>query len=229
MSKKQNIKTEIKLSLRSGGEIDDNYIDFRINECMKKIFVEAQLISLSRYINPTDGLKVQPLEIDGTKVVLNNAPSGSSYVRHTNLYEITWDTDAISTTADYVVENVKSRKLISPSKYYIGLGKANDSDQSIIFYEDYEFTESFSLELWSFYSSTQESHIKDSFSIDFCDALLADVKYYFLSQQGRPWADPNLAQLELAKYREALRKLKINSNKEFTRRETKAKPLNGFI
>ena len=227
--KKQNVLTELKMSLRSGGEIDDNFANFRIDECMKKLFVEGQLLSLSRYIDPRGGLKVQPISVDGSEVILNNAPTGGDFVKHTNLYEVIWDTSSINSTADYITENVKTRKLIKPSRYYIGQDVAGSSEEKIIFNEDYKSTGAYTLELWSFFSSTEEGHVQSSFSRDFYDALLSDVKYYFLLQQGRPWFDNNLALLEFRNYNEALRKLKINSNKNFTRRETKAKPANGFI
>jgi len=226
--KKQNVLTELKMSLRSGGEIDDNFANFRIDECMKKLFVEGQLLSISRYIDPRDGLKVQPISPDTNEVILNLPPTGGDFVKHTNLYEVTWDTSEINSTSDYITENVKTRKLVKPSRYYIGSPRGQ-SGQSIIFNEDYKSTGLYSLELWSFFSTTDELLVQPSFSQDFYDALLADVKYYFLLQQGRPWFDNNLALLEFRRYNEALRKLKINSNKNFTRRETKAKPANGFI
>ena len=122
--KKQNVLTELKMSLRSGGEIDDNFANFRIDECMKKLFVEGQLLSLSRYIDPRGGLKVQPISVDGSEVILNNAPTGGDFVKHTNLYEVIWDTSSINSTADYITENVKTRKLIKPSRYYIGSNPA---------------------------------------------------------------------------------------------------------
>jgi len=223
--KKDNVKTEAKLSLRSGGEIDDNFLDFRINECMKKIFVEAQLLSIPRYINVPTPSKKAPIDLTSDQVFMSGSSNISDNIKYSNLYKVQWTTSSV----DKEPANTKSRKLIRSSEYYIGISDPSNTNQEIIFYSDYEQDEQYDLELWSFASSTEESMVAESYSRDFYDAVLEDVKYYFTTQQGRPWFDANQSIISLRAFAEAMRKLKINANKSFTRRETKAKPVYSFI
>jgi hypothetical protein len=212
---KNNVKTEIQLGTSFGGDIDSSYLTFKINESMKKIFIDAHLLSLPRYIDPRDGLKVQPIAVDGSEVILNNPPEGSDYVQHTNLYEVTWDTSAISGTSDYILENVKTRTLVNPNDYYIGQDVAGSSEEKLIFKEDYKSTGNYSLELFSFYSSTENGHVQPSFARDFYDALLAEVKYCLYSSTGRPYSSPEMARIERQIYMQHLSNLKIKSNKDY--------------
>ena len=227
--KKNNVKTELSISIPGGGELNSNYLDYKISECMKDIFVSAELLLLSRYINATSNQKVQPINVDDSNVVLNNAPEGSDYIRHSNLYEVTWDTSAISTSADYILENVKTRRLVDSSKYYIGQDTANASSQSIIFRDDYTSTGTYGLELWSYYSSTEEAHVSDSYYIEFHNALMAKIKYELFKMSGAKWFNPELSAVEERNYLVALQALKFKSGKQFSPNETVAKPKVKFL
>ena len=222
--KKINIKNEIKLTIPSGGELDDTFLDFKLGECMKEIFTETSILTLPRYITTTAS-KVQELDVSHANVSMHTVPTGMDTIRFTNLYEVTW----IDGTVDGDKNKpslVESRTLIDPNSYYIGFvdNGAGDFGNKIIFYND-RTAKVGALELWSSISTTEEKYVDEMFSHEFYHALLSKLKYYIYEQAGKPWTSLEMSNRELIKYREHLSSLKYKSSKSFGTRNINLKPV----
>ena len=218
---KENIKVEVRLTIPSGGEIDSNYLDFRIDECMKQIFTESEVLVLPRYIAITNDKKIQECDLSKSSVSMLHAPTGGDTIQFMNLYKVEWE-DGVSDKDR--PSNVKTRTLVNPSTYYIGFSDDSDWTNKIIFNTKQQTSEYETLELWAAMSSTESNHVDEMFSHNFSNALISCVKYYLLGELGKPWFSADGSQIEFAKYKQELGKLKIKSKKGFTNKDVKLKP-----
>ena len=220
--KKENLKTEIKLSVKGGGEIDDAFLNFRVNECMKQIFTDTGILTLPRYITIQNG-KIQDVELSSSNVNMVSTSGIGNVIRFMSLYEVTFVDGASN---KYNPNEVDTRTLIIPSRYYISESAGSSLSTQLIFNNDLAADDNKRLELWAAVSSTNEGDVQEYYSHVFYNALLADVKYYLYTQDDRPWTNPSYAAREKAKYLEELRKLKVIKNKSFQgNREVKIKPI----
>tara|TARA_Y100000004_G_scaffold173736_1_gene211860 strand:- start:73 stop:507 length:435 start_codon:yes stop_codon:yes gene_type:complete len=140
-----------------------------------------------------------------------------------DLYEVTFINNASN---KYNPNEVDTRNLISPSRYYISESGGSSWSTQLIFNTDLAADDNKRLELWAAVSSTNEGDVQEYYSNVFYNALLADVKYYLYTQDDRPWTNPSYAVREQQKYLEHIRKLKVIKNKSFQgNRKLKVKPV----
>ena len=222
--KKSNIKSELKLTITSGAELDDTYLDFKLGECMKEIFTETSILTLPRYIDSVAG-KIQACDISDSTVSMHTIPTGMDTIRFTNLYEVDW-IEGTSDSDKIKPSNVLERRLINPASYYIGFidDGAGTFSNKIVFNNDRE-AKTKDLELWTAVSTTEEQYVDEMFSHEFYQALLSKLKYYIHEQSGKPWFSLDLSNRELIKYREHLSSLKYKSSKAFGTRDTNVRPV----
>lgn len=234
--KKQNIKVETRLSLNSGGELDENFLDFVLDESMKKVFIDSAVLCLPRYCNSLSTIgenykKYIEIHKGSPNVYQHVPPTNGDTVRYTNLYEVTWYPGNYYKTPS----KVDTRILISPDEYSIQWldnlphSAGTEYQPTLVFKNNREYKNEKQYELWAIESSTEEVHVDEMYSTSFSEAVRSEVKRYFLSQYGKPWSDPQASQLEKIKYNDSIRELRIQAEKSFSSRDLTVKATRGFI
>jgi hypothetical protein len=225
--KKQNIKSELMLTLPGGGEINTGLLDFKINESMKKVFTECTLLVLPRYISEVDG-KVQQVDNIGSSnssVSMDHIPEGGDTLRYLDLYEVTWDENGATAKPQHVA----TRTLIHPSSYYIGNESGSGEWEQAIFFDSDRSASTYGLELWSAMSSTEEVHVQEMFSHDFYQAVFSDVKSYLHQMAGTKYFNLDLSTLEQRNYMNAISQLKFKGNRRNVKGDLRVQNTNSFI
>ncbi len=222
--KKQNIKSELMLSLPGGGEINTGLLDFKINESMKKVFTECTLLVLPRYISEVAG-KIQQLDLDSLAVSMDNIPEGGDTLRYLDLYKVTWNENGATAKP----QDVESRTLINPASYYIGNESGSGEWEERIFFNSDRSESTYGLELWSAMSSTEEVHVQEMISHDFYQAVFSDVKSYLHQMVGTKYFSLELASAEQRNYMNAISQLKFKGNRRNVKGDLRVRNTNSFI
>ena len=223
---KNDIKSEIILGLAGGGQIPIPLLDQRIDLCMKKVFTETGLLVLPRYINETNDEDLYSIKSGASGVSTHQHPADMETIRPIQLARVTHD-DGTSTPT---VATVKERTIIGKS-YYSFVSAPNASKQELHLHLKDKSTETknFALELYCAVSTADVDYVDPLYTQDFREALVADIKYYYMLETGRPWSNPNLAALEQRKFYEALNRLRFKTSTGFTDGTLSVSPTYGFI
>lgn len=218
---KLDLKSEVLLSLPAGGQIQDALIDHRINSGMRAIFLETEILKLARYINETKDEQFYSITSSG-----NNEPSDIESINVCSLSRVTHKDGA----SDYDFDTVKNRTVVPKSHYsFVSAPVASKRKHKLYLHQKSSETKTAGLELIFSATTASVDYVDQLFINDFRDTLIAYLKYDFFSDGGKPWANPNTAQLERRKYYEGLNRLRFKSNTGFTNGTMTVSPSYGFI
>ena len=209
------------LSLPAGGQIQDSLLDRRITLGMKRIFLETEILKLARYIDEAKDEQFYTITASG-----NNEPSDVEAINICSLSRVTHKDG----TTTYDVDSVKSRTVVPKSQYsFVSAPVGSKRKHKLYLHQKSSETKTSGLELLFSATTASVDCVDQLFQTDFRDTLLANLKYNFFSDGGKPWSNPNLAQVELKKYYEGLNRLRFKSNTGFTNGTMTVSPSYGFI
>lgn len=222
-----DVKTEVILGLKAGGQIPAQLIDYRSNLAIKHIFVESGVLVLPRYINETSGEHLYHIELTQSGVSFAHTLTDIETIRFVNLYRV----DEFYSTpgnAQEVQSKVKSRSLINSHSYCFeeiyDASTTSNYIKKLKFNSASTVTKTYGLELWTAVSTTEVTMIDDMYLHDFRQAVINYVKYQFLNDAGKPYSDPNLGQIHYKLYLECLNKLKVKAYRGFINRDLSVQP-----
>jgi|TARA_Y100000289_G_scaffold66252_1_gene82327 hypothetical protein len=221
---KLDIKNEIILSLPAGGQIQTALLDQRIDFCMKKIFAETEILKLTRYINEVKDQ--QFYRIGESQTSETNHPGDIETINVCRLSRVKHKDG----TTNYDISTVDERTVIPKSQYsFVSAVEDSSREMKLYLHNKSSETKTAGIELLFSASTASTTYVDPLFIQDFRDALLADIKYYYLMDTGRPWFNPNVGSIELKKFYEALNRLRFKSNTGFTNGTMTVSPSYGFI
>ena len=222
-----DVKTEVILGLKAGGQIPAQLIDYRSNLAIKHIFVESGVLVLPRYINETAGEHLYHIELGQSGVSFAHTPTNIETIRFVNLYRV----DEFYSTpgnAQEIQSKVKSRSLVSPHSYCFeeiyDASTTTNYIKKLRLYSESTKTKTYGFELLTAVSTTEVGMIDDMYLHEFREAVINYVKYQFLNDTGKPYSEPNLGQIHYKLYLEFLNKLKVKAYRGFINRDISAQP-----